>query len=105
MTAAKPMQQAAILQYAKQLHLPTLGDQFVSLAEEAVKEKQSHLSYLEALLEAEVEERDRKAVARRIQDAHFPAVKTLEAVSYTHLDVYKRQEMKKVEVIKKKNTF
>jgi DNA replication protein DnaC len=82
MTAAKPMQQAAIQQYAKQLHLPTLGDQFAGLAEEAVKEKQSHLSYLEALLEAEVEERDRKSVARRIQDAHFPAVKTLEEFDF-----------------------
>jgi DNA replication protein DnaC len=82
MTATKPMQQAAILQYAKQLHLPTLGDQFASLAEEAVKEKQSHLSYLEALLEAEVEERDRKAVTRRIQEARFPAVKTLEEFDF-----------------------
>src|ERR1039458_5797313 len=82
MSAAKPMQQAAILQYAKQLHLPTLGDQFVSLAEEAVKEKQSHLSYLEALLETEVEERDRKAVTRRIQEARFPAVKTLEEFDF-----------------------
>jgi len=82
MSAAKSMQQAAILQYAKQLHLPTLGDQFVSLAEEAVKEKQSHLSYLEALLEAEVEERDRKAVTRRIQEAHFPAAKTLEEFDF-----------------------
>src|SRR5450631_1724844 len=82
MSAAKPLQQVAILQYAKQLHLPTLGDQFVDLAEEAVKEKQSHLSYLEALLEAEVEERDRKAVGRRIQEAHFPAVKTLEEFDF-----------------------
>src|ERR1019366_8462025 len=82
MTAVKPMQQASIQQDAKQLHLPTLGDQFLGLAEEAVKEKQSHLSYLEALLEAEVEERDRKAVARRIQEAHFPAVKTLEEFDF-----------------------
>jgi DNA replication protein DnaC len=35
--------------------LPRLGDQFARLAEEAVKEKQWHLSYREALLEAEVE--------------------------------------------------
>ena len=82
MSAAKPVQQAAILQYAKQLRLPTLGDQFAGLAEEAVKEKQSHLSYLEALLEAEVEERDRKAITRRIQEARFPAVKTLEEFDF-----------------------
>jgi len=82
MSAAKPVQQSAIQQYAKQLRLPTLGDQFARLAEEAVKEKQSHLSYLEALLEAEVEERDRKAVARRIQEARLPAVKTLEEFDF-----------------------
>jgi DNA replication protein DnaC len=82
MSAAKPVQQAAILQYARQLRLPTLGDQFAGLAEEAVKEKQSHLSYLEALLEVEVEERDRKAMARRIQEARFPAVKTLEEFDF-----------------------
>ena len=76
------MQEAAIQQYAKQLRLPTLGGQFARLAEEAVKEKQSHLSYLEALLEGEVEERERKAVARRIQEAQFPAVKTLEEFDF-----------------------
>ena len=62
--------------------MPTLGDQFARLAEEAVKEKQSHLSYLEALLEGEVEERERKAMARRIQEARFPAVKTLEEFDF-----------------------
>lgn len=78
MNAAKPLQHTAILAYARQLYLATLADQFANLAEEAVKQKQSHLSYLEALLEAEVEERARKAVVRRIQEAHFPTVKTLE---------------------------
>jgi len=80
--AVKPIQEAAIQQYAKQLRLPTLGGQFARLAGEAVKEKQSHLSYLEALLEAEVEERDRKAMARRIQEARFPSVKTLEEFDF-----------------------
>ena len=38
--------------------------------------------YLEALLEAEVEERDHRATARRIQEARFPAVKTLEELDF-----------------------
>ena len=80
--AVKPIQEAAVRQYAKQLRLPTLGNQFARLAEQAVKEKQSHLSYLEALLEGEVEERERKAMARRIQEARFPAVKTLEEFDF-----------------------
>jgi len=78
--AVKPIQEAAIQQYAKQLRLPTLGGQFARLAGEAVKEKQSHLSYLEALLEGEVEERER--MARRIQEARFPSVKTLEEFDF-----------------------
>ena len=80
--AVKPMHEAAIRQYAKQLRLPTLGGQFARLAEQAVKGKQSHLSYLEALLEGEVEERGRKAMARRIQEARFPSVKTLEEFDF-----------------------
>jgi DNA replication protein DnaC len=76
------MHEASIRQYAKLLHLPTLGGQFARLAEQAVKEQQSYLSYLEALLEGEVEERGRKAMARRIQEARFPAVKTLEEFDF-----------------------
>jgi DNA replication protein DnaC len=76
-------QQATIRQYAKQLCLRTVGMQFSELAEEAIQQKRSHLSYLEALLEAEVEERDRNAVARRISEAHFPKLKTLEEFVFT----------------------
>src|ERR1700683_1211616 len=80
--AVQPMQEATIRKSAKQLHLPTLGGQFARLAEQAVKEQQSHLSYLEALMEGEVEERGRKAMVRRIQEARFPAVKTLEEFDF-----------------------
>ena len=76
--AQAQLQQATIGQYARELRLLTLGDQFAVLAEQAIKEKHSHLSYLEELLALEVEERERRVVARRIQEAHFPKVKTLE---------------------------
>jgi len=76
------LQQSTIARYAKELHLPTLGAQFTGLATEAAKQGQSHLSYLEALLEAELEERTRNAIARRIVDAHFPKVKTLEEFEF-----------------------
>jgi DNA replication protein DnaC len=82
MSTTIALRDAAIRQYAKQLRLPTLGGQFARLAEQAVKEKQSHLSYLEALLEVELEERARKATARRIQEARFPVVKTLEEFDF-----------------------
>jgi DNA replication protein DnaC len=76
------LQQATIRNYAKQLRLPTLGGQFARLAEEALKEKQSHVAYLEALLAAELDEREHNTVARRLQEAHLPKVKTLEEFEF-----------------------
>ena len=82
MNTPQPIEQATIQQYARQLYLTTVAEQFARLAEEAVSRKQSHLGYLEALLEAEIEERERRAVIRRIKEAHFPAVKTLEEFDF-----------------------
>jgi len=82
MSTSATMQQATIQQYAKQLYLTTVADQFAPLAEEAVRKKQSHLSYLEALFASEIEERDRRTVTRRIKEAHFPAAKTLEEFDF-----------------------
>jgi DNA replication protein DnaC len=76
--AAVELQHSMIRQYATQLRLPTVGSQFLKLAEEAGKQKRGPVAYLEALLAAEVEERERHAVARRITEAKFPKVKTLE---------------------------
>jgi DNA replication protein DnaC len=76
------LQQSSIHEYARRLRLPTLGAQFARLAQEAAKQGQSHLDYLEALLEAELEERDRNAIGRRIVEAHFPKVKTLDEFEF-----------------------
>jgi DNA replication protein DnaC len=81
-TSNPTLQQSTILGYARQLRLPTLGGEFARLAEQAIRQEQSHLSYLEALLGEEVEERERHTMARRIQEAHFPKVKTLEEFEF-----------------------
>jgi DNA replication protein DnaC len=76
------LQESAIVEYCKRLQLPTLRRQFCRLAQEAAKQNQSHLSYLEILLESELEERERNAVTRRIQEARLPKVKTLEEFEF-----------------------
>ncbi len=53
---------------------------FVRLAEQAAKDNHGCVSYLEARLGVEYEERDRQAVATRIRDAQLPRVKTLRRV-------------------------
>jgi DNA replication protein DnaC len=77
-----PLQEATILDYARRLQLPTLGRQFARLAEESARQNQTNLDYLEILLESEVEERERNTIARRIHEAHFPKVKTLEEFDF-----------------------
>jgi DNA replication protein DnaC len=76
------LEYASVLQYCKAVRLPTVGANFVPLAEQAVKENHSHIRYLEALLTIECEERDRHAIESRIRDAQLPRMKTLEEFDF-----------------------
>ena len=76
------LQQTTIQQYCQILRLPTVSAQFAKMAEEAVREQQSHLEYLEALLAAEREDRDQRQVQRRLRDTHIPRMKTLEEFDF-----------------------
>jgi hypothetical protein len=51
------LQDGAIRQHSKALRMPTVAGQFAQLAEAAVREGQSHIGYLDALLSAEMDER------------------------------------------------
>ena len=76
------LDQATIRQQCKALRLPTVSAQFASLATEAVRQNQTYPSYLATLLTAEVEERERKVVERRLREAHLPRLKTLEEFDF-----------------------
>src|ERR1019366_775339 len=65
------LEHASVRQYCKAVRMPTVGANFVSLAEQAVKENHSHIRYLEARLATECEERDRHAISNRIRDAQL----------------------------------
>jgi DNA replication protein DnaC len=81
-SATENLEQASVQQYCKAVRVPTVGANFVSLAEQAVKENHSHIRYLEALLAMECEERDRHAIANRVRDAQLPRVKGLEEFDF-----------------------
>lgn len=68
---------AQIEAQATELCLPTVRSQFHKLADDAVREGQTHLAYLTALFEAEIEQRALRRTARRLKEARFPAHKTL----------------------------
>jgi len=79
---ARSLEQASVQQYCKAMRVPVIGANFVTLAEQAVKENHSHVQYLEALLAMECEERDRHAIENRIRDARLPRMKTLEEFDF-----------------------
>jgi DNA replication protein DnaC len=76
------MEAGSIAQHCKTLRLFSIGGQFASLAEEACKQNHSHLHYLEALLQGEVEDRERRSIELRLKDAHLPRMKTLEEFDF-----------------------
>ena len=76
------LQDQAIRQHCKALRMPTIGSRFSRLAETAIREKQSHPGYLEALLAAEMEERESRAITRLLHEARLPRMKTLEAFAF-----------------------
>jgi DNA replication protein DnaC len=80
--ATESLEHASVRQHCKAVRVPVIAANFVSLAEQAVKENHSHIRYLEALLAMESEERDRHAIQNRIRDAQLPRMKTLEEFDF-----------------------
>jgi DNA replication protein DnaC len=83
MTTARTSAQTAALEalieaHATELKLPTVKARFRQMAAEAVREQQTPVAYLAALLEAEMHERAERRERRRLLEARFPLLKRLE---------------------------
>src|SRR5271168_2069314 len=81
--AVENLERAAVEQQCRALRLPAVAEQCAPMADVAVKQRQTYLRYLEALLAAELEERERNTIARRIKDARLPRMKTLEEFDFS----------------------
>jgi DNA replication protein DnaC len=82
-SAAATLAESVIKEHCEQLHLPAIAGQCARLAEEAEREHHSYLGYLDVLLQAELEERERNTIARRLKDAPLPRVRTLEELDFS----------------------
>jgi len=72
-----PAADAAIGAACRALHLPTVRDEAVRIAEVAAQQHFTHRAYLAEVLTAEVDERDARRRARRMVEARFPRTKRL----------------------------
>ena len=66
-----------ILDYLKQLHMPTMRQSYEPMAEQARKESFSYEQYLVELLKLECEARRQNRIARNLRASKLPTSKTL----------------------------
>src|SRR3981081_4527026 len=90
------LQEATIKRNCKALRMPTVAAQFHTLFQQAVREKQTHLGYLDALLMAEMEEREKNTIQRRLQEARLPRVKTLEEFDFPQTPLVTAAKMREL---------
>jgi DNA replication protein DnaC len=77
------LRHSVIKEHCKLLRLPTIAGQCAKLAEQAEREHQGYLDYLDVLLQSELEEREQKLIVRRLKEAKLPKVKTLEEFDFS----------------------
>jgi len=65
------------------LRLPFLREHYQPLADEAAREQWTPLVYLSRLIEGETQRRQEHRIARRIAEARFPVIKTLEQFDWS----------------------
>lgn len=65
------------------LQLPYIRDHYEPLAQEAAEHGESHVQYLEKLIEGETHRREDRRTRRRIELARFPVLKTLDQFNWS----------------------
>ena len=74
--------QMLLAHHLKALKLPTFLREYDKLAQQCAAEGTDHPRYLLRLSELELIERERRMVERRIKEARFPAVKSLDSFDF-----------------------
>jgi DNA replication protein DnaC len=60
------------------LQLPFTRDHYAAFAQEAAAKHWDHLQFLDSLIQSESDQRRQRVIQRRIKEARFPVLKTLE---------------------------
>ena len=74
--------QLLLAHHLKALKLPTFLREYDKLARQCAAEGLDHTRYLLRLAELELIDRERRMVERRIKEARFPAVKSLDSFDF-----------------------
>jgi DNA replication protein DnaC len=77
--------QLLLAHHLKQLKLPTVLREQEKVARECARDGVDHTRYLLRLVELELLDRERRVTERRIREARFPAVKSLDTFDFTSI--------------------
>ena len=77
--------QVLLEHYLKSLRLPSFSREYDKVARQCAREGVDHPRYLLRLCELEVLDRERRAMERRIRNARFPVLKSLESFDFAAL--------------------
>jgi len=80
--AAKHCEPVHLLADLRELKLPAFAEHYSRVADEARRGHRTHADYLADLAHLEVTGRLERRIARRIKDARFPILKTLDAFDF-----------------------
>jgi len=81
--SASPATPERVHEQLTYLKLPFIREHFEPLAKEATQAHWGHVDYLAGLVEGEALDRQQRAIVRRIRQARFPVIKTLESFQWT----------------------
>ncbi len=90
---AKIVEPPYLLADLKTLCLTTMGGQWERFAKEARRKRQPHAEFLADLASLEVAKRRERRIQRRVQEAHFPILKTLDSFDFSSQPTLDRDEI------------
>lgn len=83
MTTVQSSQELRINAGLKQLRMPAAARSYKALIREAESKGETHMSFLAALIDQELQNRRENRLKQLLKRAHFPAMKTLDSFEFT----------------------
>lgn len=84
---------AVLAEQVRNLKLPTLGRELESVARQARDDGWAYEEFLRELFDREIKHREQRSSARRLREARFPDVKTLDQIDWKALQGVSRPKL------------
>lgn len=87
------IQESLILSHLRTLKMPAIRAEYAAVARRAQKDGWSYEAYLQELLDVEMRSREEHMACKRLKEARFPEIKTLEQIDWDVMAGVSRQKV------------